>query len=1087
MATYLQGITDYIPQIQPFTPDYNFYSRTLQFKQSKHDAARQQLSNLYGSMLNAPMTREDNINARDKFFKTIEGDIKKLSGMDLSKNVNVQQGQMLFSQLTNNKNIVKDMVWTKHFQNQMARGKNLKNCADPEKCGGSWWEGGDRYMSYKRQEFANATADDAMRMGMVDYVAQQDIMGKASKLAKDAGLSIEIDQLQGGYITTTKNGPLLQGPLSNLFMGSIAKDGKTLDYFRAKAYVERKDFGMSNADQYGSVEAAEQFYIQENSKMLQQLYDQQQATTTDNAETTNKIKTEIADDVKKNGANPKSSVFQIYQDMKGEEQAYQSTSNAYKQASGEVQVAQRSMRGEALDRSMGAFYLGNEINNAAQTLAMKDYKFKMKTDDYSFEAVKQRNRMIMEDIKQKNKLDLEKYKFDLKQYEKQMAARGSSIYNTPTEVTVEGATDGGNLLWMEDGENTYAEINDGANQFNKDRQKLVNDLSAPEKGILNAAYRATESSAEQGNTQAKSDYVNMTLDYLGARSKKDPTTGLDIIGFSAEQDDPNVGSANGMLQRTASTATINSITNARTLDEKYAIAKKAGIDINALSGVDADEMYVNTFEKFAATNDNGENIKRPYLRQVNQMAAEQKEQIKAKREYLAQMDGAYAKMTQGVIEKIKAGKGGYETRMVDAMEAYIDPNTGYARSFAEFKTAYMAKGYTAAQADEIFRQDKQWGVFEERDKDDREDPNNTWDVSDGIYNIVASGVDFAATTGLGALELAKDLGLSILGSGWLWGEGQDFLDRGFDYDSPWDVANWDAPGYSESQNLDGKGNPGLLDTWKRAFSTLADPNADYGWAETHGLGNSSVKGLNFANVDPLYPASVSMLGTTGLLKNAFSSSNAIFSMGDFSANLPDESNDDAKRLAALAYTDLTQNPKGASRLTPNVTYTHIAGGDDNWVGMNIKFSEKYVQGYKGSEDDAGPTRGITEDLVTKGITMYVPKSDANNIFTSNAEKTSLDLLMDYAGEVKVESSPKYTKGVRITKAPGGYIQEGILATGINDDGSYNWENFQQYLPNQTNLTDAFNNLNNNLIIPVDQQMAMMEKQWNLTNGIKNIE
>ena len=119
--------------------------------------------------------------------------------------------------------------------------------------------------------------------------------------------------------------------------------------------------------------------------------------------------------------------------------------------------------------------------------------------------------------------------------------------------------------------------------------------------------------------------------------------------------------------------------------------------------------------------------------------------------------------------------------------------------------------------------------------------------------------------------------------------------------------------------------------------------------------------------------------------------------------------------------------------------------------------------------------------------MYVPKSDANNIFTSNAEKTSLDLLMDYAGEVKVDSSPKYTKGVRITKAPGGYIQEGILATGINDDGSYNWENFQQYLPNTTNLTDAFNNLNNNLIIPVDQQMAMMEKQWNLTNGIKNIE
>ena len=60
MATYIQGVTDYIPQIQPFSPDYNFYSGVLQFKQSKHDAARKQISTLYGSLLNAPLTRDDN-------------------------------------------------------------------------------------------------------------------------------------------------------------------------------------------------------------------------------------------------------------------------------------------------------------------------------------------------------------------------------------------------------------------------------------------------------------------------------------------------------------------------------------------------------------------------------------------------------------------------------------------------------------------------------------------------------------------------------------------------------------------------------------------------------------------------------------------------------------------------------------------------------------------------------------------------------------------------------------------------------------------------------------------------------------------
>ena len=33
MATYLQGVTDYIPQIQPWTPDYNLYAKVLDFNE----------------------------------------------------------------------------------------------------------------------------------------------------------------------------------------------------------------------------------------------------------------------------------------------------------------------------------------------------------------------------------------------------------------------------------------------------------------------------------------------------------------------------------------------------------------------------------------------------------------------------------------------------------------------------------------------------------------------------------------------------------------------------------------------------------------------------------------------------------------------------------------------------------------------------------------------------------------------------------------------------------------------------------------------------------------------------------------------
>ena len=1028
MATYLQGITDYIPQIQPFTPDYNFYSRSLQFSQNKHDAAKSQLSNLYGSLLNAPMTREDNLQTRSAFFEAINGDIKKLSGMDLSIGANSQQGNELFSRLYDNDNVVRDMVWTKHFQKQMEKGSMLKNCADPEKCGGSWWEEGDRYMNYKRQEFASATADDAMKIGMVDYVAQQDVMGMATKMAKEAGLSMEIDQLQGGYITTTKNGPLLSGPLSNLFAGSIAKNGKVLDYYRTKAYVDRKDFGLSNKDKYGSIESAEQVYITENSNMLQELYDKQEKTTTNNAETTNKIKEEIATEVRDNGANPKSSVFDVYNKMGQEADAYQSSASLYTEASGENKMAANSMQGRALDRSMAAFYLGNDINKAASTLAYKDYKFKMKADEYSLEATRQKNRLVMEDYKQKNKLDFEQFKFDLKQYEDQLAAQGSSVYNTPSQVDVAGATDSGPALWAEDGEQTYDKLEAGATQFKEDRQKLVNDLSAPEKMILENAFQATESSAVQGNTQARADYVAMAKEYLKGKANTDAKTGLDVIAFSDSWAVDNDEGLAAKAAREAAAATelsssreaLRKLDNAGNLDQQFNIARQLGINVKSLSGSDADQMYMNTFEKFSQTDANGENVSRPYLRQVNQLASQLKNDINAKRSYLGKMDEAYANLSQGVINKVKGGMGGYSKSMQDAMEAYIDPITGHAREYVDFERAYKLKGYSSAQAKEIYRQDRQYTPFEERDADDLAagqkagaTQNNTWDISDGIYNYAASGVDMVGTTVLGIAGTVIDALEWVMPFNDVE-EGQ-WNSWGYDYDSPTDVANWEDSGYSSSKNIDGKGNPGLLDTWKRAFSSLADPPGDYGWMNVHGLGNKAVKGLNFDMVDPQYPASLSMLGTTGMLKNTFSSKEAIVAMGGFASELPTEIDPVAKRIAALAYTDMTQNPKGAGRLTPNITYTNIAGGNDDWVGMNMKFSEGWVQKFKGSEDDPGATRNFTNQLVTDGITMYVPKAEARNIFTQNAERTSLDILMDYNGEIGVDASPKYTKGVRIKK------------------------------------------------------------------------
>ena len=84
MATYIQGVTDYIPQFQPFEPDYNFYQNIMQTKQSQYDSNWKALNNMYSEYYNADLTREPNIKKRDTYLKDIEFNLKRVSQLDLS-------------------------------------------------------------------------------------------------------------------------------------------------------------------------------------------------------------------------------------------------------------------------------------------------------------------------------------------------------------------------------------------------------------------------------------------------------------------------------------------------------------------------------------------------------------------------------------------------------------------------------------------------------------------------------------------------------------------------------------------------------------------------------------------------------------------------------------------------------------------------------------------------------------------------------------------------------------------------------------------------------------------------------------------
>ena len=270
MATYIQGITDYIPQFQPFQPDYNFLGNVLQTAQSKYDSNYDAISKTYGTLLNSPMMREDNIKQREEYFKMIDQDIKKMSGLDLSLQQNVDAADKVFQSFYKNKGMVHDMVYTKEYQNQLQRADNFKNCIDQEKCGGKFWETGVLDLNYKADEFKKASKDQALMMNPGEYTPYIDLQEKATKYAKELlgtsgafGVQTVTKSADGRYLVTLKNGQNLALPLNNLLQNQYGNDPAIQKMFKAQSYVNRKSFIQQNAEKYGSEDAAEDEYFRQ--------------------------------------------------------------------------------------------------------------------------------------------------------------------------------------------------------------------------------------------------------------------------------------------------------------------------------------------------------------------------------------------------------------------------------------------------------------------------------------------------------------------------------------------------------------------------------------------------------------------------------------------------------------------------------------------------------------------------------------------------------------------------------------------------------------------------------------------------------
>lgn len=263
MATYIPGITDYIPQIQPFQPDLNFYANVLQTRQGRYDNAKTQLNSIYSSVFNAALSKEENIQRRDAFMKAINEDLKKISGLDLSLQQNADAAMGIFKGFYEDKYIADDIVKTKKYRSDMSRAEALRNCNDSTKCPGYWDEGVEA-MQYRMEEYKKLSLDESLNYDIGGYDAYVPWKKEAIEKLEKMNYTVERDRLSGDYIVHDKNGVLVKEGLEGIIQQMYGDDPRIRSNYETLTYVNRKRATKNGAAIYGSEEEAEKNYILKN-------------------------------------------------------------------------------------------------------------------------------------------------------------------------------------------------------------------------------------------------------------------------------------------------------------------------------------------------------------------------------------------------------------------------------------------------------------------------------------------------------------------------------------------------------------------------------------------------------------------------------------------------------------------------------------------------------------------------------------------------------------------------------------------------------------------------------------------------------
>jgi hypothetical protein len=548
MATYLQGVTDYIPDYQPFQPDLNFYANLLQTKQTQYDTNWNALNNLYGQLYGADLTHDQNIKKKDELLKQIDFNLKRVSGLDLSLEQNVNQAMQVFRPFYEDKYLIKDMAYTKNWKNTYSNAQALLNSPDPKQAAKHWDEG-VRGLEYRRQMFKDATLDETLSMADAQYTPKVDVITEYMDFAKKYDIGMVTQTPDGMYMVRKKNGEQLMPGLQQIFWAQYANRPDMQKFYKEKAFVERMDYANQNAEKFGGNKLeAEKEYLKGKYDWLKNMTAQEDAKAKDNLNTSKNLQANLQRQVATGNVNPmQKSYAERLNEMLGVSDAVENyTSDLNSQlnpAVGSAVVPAQSddimnnieLARLKVDAAMASYSAGTDINSAAGSYAYSNYEIEYKPDAVAIakfrESAADARLVKSHRYKLEEQEEAERLKRQTK-YQEAMVAKGRAYYKADGTFEMNPQNSGFDLIFHGKKDDS-GQTSEGI-QFDKLNQQVLDevivDKAAPGinsmmtyiNDMVNGDNGSQFTSAQLGQIIGHFRINDPTIDKIVAQGKKYP-------------------------------------------------------------------------------------------------------------------------------------------------------------------------------------------------------------------------------------------------------------------------------------------------------------------------------------------------------------------------------------------------------------------------------------------------------------------------------------------------------------------------------------------------------------------------------------